>query len=132
MAVSANAASFSWGGLDVGELVSIGDFTAERPTIDVSVMGADTHREFIVGKKNSTFTVTVYLSYDAHMATAKILEDWKTATSDTFTLDFADGSVSGSAYVTSFGLSAEQDGASTCTISCQVVSDLTFAATPAP
>lgn len=127
MAVSANAATFQWDGVAVGELVSIGDFTAERPTIDVSVMGSDTHRDFVVGKKNSTFTVTVYLSHASHMAATKILADWQTATEAPFVLDFVDGKVSGNAFVTSFGLSAEQDGASTCTISCQVVSDLTFA-----
>ena len=132
MAVSANAASFTWNSFAIGELVSIGDFTAERPTIDVSVMGTDTFRDFVVGKKNSTFTVTVYLAHDSHMAAGKIIADWASGTSRTFTLDFADGSVSGSAFVTSFGLSAEQDGASTCTISCQVVTDLTFAATPVP
>lgn len=131
MAVSANAATFTWNSVEIGDLVSIGDFTAERPTIDVSVMGSDDYRDFIVGKKNSTFTVTVYISHASHMAAGKILADWASGTSKSFSLDFADGSVSGSAFVTSFGLSAEQDGASTCTISCQVVSDLTFAATPA-
>lgn len=128
MAVSANTATFSWNASVVGGLVSIGDFTAERATIDVSTLGANTYREFVPGKKNSTFTVTVYLDHSEHMAATKILADYAGGDVRAFSLDFADGKVSGSAFITSFGLSAEQDGASTCTISCQVVTDLTFAA----
>lgn len=129
MAVSANTATFTWNSSVVGGLVSIGDFTAERATIDVSTMGATTYRQFVPGKKNSTFTVTVYLDHSEHMAATKILADYAGGDVRTFSLDFADGKVSGSAFITSFGLSAEQDGASTCTISCQVTTDLTLAAT---
>lgn len=131
MAVSANAATFTWNQTAVGELVGISDFTSERATIDVSVMGADTFREFIPGKKNSTFTVQCYLSHDAHMAATKILTDYVSGAARSFVLNFADGTVGGTAFVTSFGLGAEQDGASTLSISCQVVTDLAFTTTPA-
>jgi predicted secreted protein len=130
MAVSANTATFTWNADVVGGLVSIGDFTAERATIDISTMGSTEYREFVPGKKNSTFTVSVYLDHSAHMAAGEILADYAGGDVRTFSLDFADGKVSGSAFITSFGLSAEQDGASTCTISCQVVSALVFAETP--
>ena len=129
MAVSANAATFSWNSALVGELVSISDFTSERATIDVSTMGSDTFREFVPGKSNSTFTVSCYLAHADHMAATKILADYNSGDARAFSLDFADGKVSGTAFVTSFGLGAEQDGASTLTISCQCVTALTFAAT---
>lgn len=127
MAVSANAATFTWNSSVVGELVGISDFTSERATIDTSVMGADTFRKFVPGKKNSTFTVQCYLKHADHMAATKILADYASGDARAFVLDFADGKASGTAFVTSFGLGAEQDGASTLSISCQVVTDIAFA-----
>jgi len=132
MAVSANAAVFSWattvGGnkTALGSVTSISDFSMTFATIDTSVLG-DAVRTYLAGKKTATFTVAVLLDYSAHTG---IIANHTGGVIGDFSIDFKDGLVSGSALVTGLTMSAEQDAPSTMTISLQVTGAVTVAASP--
>ena len=123
---SANTATFSWNTSNVGDLVSIGDFTIEGATIDVSTLGANAYREFLGGKYQATFTVEVFWNHSAHNA---FMGDLTSRTSRAFVIDFQNGKVSGNAIPTSAAISASIDDAVRATIACQVTGAVTVAAT---
>jgi predicted secreted protein len=135
MAVSANAATFGWAAaisqtptyVTLGSVQSIGDFSMNFATIDVSVMGTDVSRDYIAGKKSATFTITVLLDHSAH---GLILGNHTSGVPGMFLIDFKDGRVAGTALITGLTFSAEQDSASSCTITGQVVGDVVISATP--
>lgn len=132
MAVSANAATFSWSptvngtATAVGNITAISDFSMSFGTIDVSVLG-DAVRTYLAGKKTGTFTVTVLLDYSAHSA---IMTSHTSGAIGDFLIDFKDGRVAGSALITGLTFGGEQDSASTLTISAQVCGAVTISATP--
>lgn len=136
MAVSANAATFGWAAsvsqnptyTPLGSVQSIGDFSMNFATIDVSVMGAATSRDYIAGKKSATFTITVLLDHSDHSV---IMANHTSGVPGMFLIDFKDGRVAGSALITGLTFSGEQDSASSCTITGQVVGDVVITATPA-
>lgn len=131
MAVSANAAVFKWanttGGSPtaLGSVQSIGDFSMNFATIDVSVMGSAVSRDYIAGKKSATFTISVLLDHSDHSV---IMASHTSGTPGAFEIDFKDGKVSGAALITGLTFSGEQDSASSCTITGQVVGDVTIQA----
>lgn len=129
MAASANAATFSWNAISIGHVAGISDFSAERAMIDVTVLGSNQFRSFIAGRRTATFSVDLILTYASPGNHDDIMDDFKTGVERTFSLDFRDGKVSGSGILQSLSFGAQQDNASTLSISVQVTTDLTFAAT---
>jgi hypothetical protein len=133
MAVSANAAVFSWATTTagsptaLGSVQSISDFSMSFATIDVSVMGTAVSRDFIAGKKTATFTITVLLDHSDHSG---IMGNHTGGVAGKFEIDFKDGKVSGNALITGLTFSGEQDAASSVTITGQVVGDVTIVASP--
>ena len=123
-AQSANTATFTWNSVAVGDVAAIGSVTVEGATIDVSTLGANAYREFIGGKYQATFEVELFYTHTAHTA---LTADSLTRTARTFSIDFGDGSVSGSAVLTSVSISASIDDAVRIAVSAQVVGALTFA-----
>lgn len=126
MAASANAATFSWNSSTIGQITEVGSFDSERSTIDVTVMGSNDFRSFIPGRRNANFSVSLLLTHSAH---TNLLADYKAGTERAFLLDFRDGRVAGSGFITSLSMGAQQDSASTLSLSVQVTTDLTFSAT---
>jgi len=113
-AQSANAATFTYG-TAVGELLGISDFTINQTAIDTTNL-ANASRTFIAGKHAATFTVEVQWSSTDH---ATVTGDAIDGGSATATIDFADGSVSCTAFPTSVAISAAMDDTVKATISFQ-------------
>lgn len=127
MPVSANGATFTWDTEAIGQVRSL-SMSSEKAQIDTTIFGADAFRTFIAGKHSTTLSATVLLTYSGANHD-DMLADYKAGTIAAFVIDFKDGSVAGSGFITSLEITAELDEPSTVSLQIQVTTDLTFADT---
>lgn len=129
-AFSANAATFTYGSA-IAEVMAINSVTITKAEIDVTALGAATAKSFLMGRHDSTFSLTLHYSNAAHgVLTTALLG----GTLSAFTFHMVGGQFKSStgagngAYVQSIDVSAQQDQSVQATVTFRVSGAVEFAA----
>lgn len=122
-AQSSSLASFSWGGVAIGDVAAIGSVTLDGAIIDVTEISTDAFRQFISGKYQMNFSIELFYNHTAHSA---LTTDFLARNAAAFVIDFGDGQVSGTAILTNVSMSSAVDDASRLSVSAQCTGAVTI------